>query len=124
MIYCLPCNNHGLKATRILENPSEILDLCCEFFGVTRKEISGKSRYRGIMFARHMSMHLLHSDKSLNLTLREIGLLFGNRDHSTIIHAIRTINKEFDIYEEVYTKAVHLHRKIYGSIRHLDLGKK
>ena len=58
------------------------------------------------------------------MTLRAIGRMIGNRDHSTVIHAVNTINNYFDVYHEVYTKAVNLHRKIYGSIKYLELGKK
>jgi chromosomal replication initiator protein len=123
MMYCLPCNDHGLKCEIIRNNPEEILDLCSEFLGVTRKEMSGRSRKRKIVYARHLSMYLLHSDKNLNMTLSAIGSMFGGRDHSTVIHAVRTINTEFDVYDDVYIKAVRLYRHVYGSIKYLDLGK-
>lgn len=122
-MYCLPCANHGLKCEIIRNSPEEILDLCADFLGVTRKEMSSKSRIRKIVYARHLCMHLLNCDKNLNMTLSAIGNMFGGRDHSTVIHAIRAINTEFEIYDETYIKAVRLHRHIYGSIKYLDLGK-
>lgn len=124
MMTCLPCENHGLKGEIIRNNPEEILDLCCDFFNVTKKEMIGKSRYRSIVYPRHLTMYLLHSDRNLFLTLTKIGEMFGGRDHSTVINAIRVINQEFEIYDELYTKAVHLFRYVYGSIKFLELGKR
>lgn len=121
---CLPCENHGLKSIKIRNNPEEILDLCCEYFNVSKKDIIGKSRSRLIVYPRHLSMYLLHSDRNLFLTLTEVGKMFGGRDHSTVINAIRVINQEFEIYDELYTKAVHLFRYVYGSIKYLELGKR
>jgi chromosomal replication initiator protein len=124
MSYCLPCDSHKLKPTIVRDNPEEILDLCCQFFNVTRKDLIGKAKYRTLIYPRYLSMYLLHSDRNLYLTLTAIGEMFGGRDHSTVIHAIRTINQEFEIYDDVYTKAVHLYRYVYGSIKFLELGKR
>jgi len=124
MIYCLPCDEHGLKSEIIRKDPEEILDLCCDFFKITKKEIISKSRFRSLVYPRHLSMYLLHSDRNLYLTLSQIGKIFGGRDHSTVIHAIRLMNQEFEIYDDLYTKAVHLYRHVYGSIKFLELGKR
>lgn len=124
MTHCLPCTSHNLRGIIIRKDPEEILDLCCQFFNITRKEMVGKSRYRKIIYPRFLTMYLLHSDRNLYLTLTEIARMFGKRDHSTVIHAIRTINEEFEIYDDVYTKAVHLFRHVYGSVKFLELGKR
>jgi chromosomal replication initiator protein len=48
-----------------------------------------KTRKREIVEARQVAMYYL---KSLTImTLREVGELFGGRDHSTVIHARQTV---------------------------------
>lgn len=120
---CLPCVCN-LETEIIRNNPEEILDLCCQFFKITKAEMVGKSRYRKVVYPRFLTMYLLHSDRNLYLTLTQIANMFGKKDHSTVIHAIRTINQEFEVYDDVYTKAVHLFRYVYGSIKFLELGKR
>lgn len=48
-------------------------------------------RYRGqsVLVPRQISMYLLH--KFTKLSLKQIGLMHGGRDHSTVINAIRAI---------------------------------
>ena len=54
--------------------------------GVTRDEMSSPSRKRKIIIARHGAIWL-HKDNT-TLTLKQIGALFGRRDHSTVLYAI------------------------------------
>ena len=120
-MFCNLCTDHGLIGIQVRNSADEILDLCCEFFGIERKEIVGKSRYRKVMYARHLSMYLLHSDRNLYLTLSEIGRLFNGRDHSTVIHALKTMNNEFSLYDEIYEKAVDLFKHVYGSTEYFEI---
>ena len=67
-------------------------DIICEvtrLTGITRDEMSSQSRRREIIIARHGAMWLIKN--KTKLTLRQIGKLFGDRDHSTVIHAIECV---------------------------------
>lgn len=68
-----------------------IQDRVAEAFGVSRVDILSPRRDRGSVIARHVAM-LLCRELTTN-SLPAIGRLFGDRDHTTIIHAIRTINR-------------------------------
>nr|WP_307909165.1 helix-turn-helix domain-containing protein [Mycoplasmopsis bovis] len=52
----------------------------------------GKSRRKDVVLARHIAIWIVK--KQLDLSLEQIGKFFGNRDHSTIINAVRKIEKE------------------------------
>ena len=65
--------------------------------------IRGNSRKKEIVKARHIAIYL--SDQLTDLTLKSIGSHFGNRDHSTIIHAIRTLEDKIKSDNE-YKKEV------------------
>ncbi len=61
----------------------------CDHFEVALSELLSKSRNASIVFPRQVAMYL-----SRNLTdakLHEIGLQFGGRDHSTVIHSYNKI---------------------------------
>ncbi len=62
-----------------------------EFFEIKEDLIRAKTRKKEIVEARQISMYLA---KSLtNSSLKTIGLHFGGRDHSTVIHACQTVEQ-------------------------------
>ena len=59
------------------------------FFEIPLDKLVGSTRKQDVTTARHVSMYL---SKSLTgAPLKTIGLQFGNRDHSTVIHACRRV---------------------------------
>ena len=69
--------------------PDEILTKTSESFGVSLEKLQGPSRDRQTSEARHVAMYLLR--KKTSLTLREIGLILGGRDHASVVSAINKI---------------------------------
>lgn len=61
----------------------------CEYFGIDPNKVREKTRKQEIVEARQIAMYL--SKKFTESSLKTIGLHFGGRDHSTVIHAINTI---------------------------------
>jgi len=70
-------------------DPQGILEACSSYFNVPIQAITGKSRAKQIAEARHVAMYLLREDAEL--ALKQIGLLLGHRDHSTVIHGVQKI---------------------------------
>lgn len=60
-------------------------------FGVTLKQLEGKSREKSIVLARCAAVGLLR--ETHQSTLQRIGSLLGHRDHSTILHALERYRK-------------------------------
>ncbi len=65
-----------------------------EYFGVSIELMKAKTRKREIVEARQIAMYL--AKNFTDLSLKAIGYNFGNRDHSTVIHAITTVNDMMD----------------------------
>lgn len=57
--------------------------------GITRDQMSSRSRKREIIIARHGAISLIKNYTTL--TLKQVGALFGRRDHSTVLHAIECV---------------------------------
>ncbi|WP_322958389.1 DnaA/Hda family protein [Mycoplasmopsis felis] len=68
-----------------------ILKSVAKHYKVKEKEILGKSRKKEIVIARHICILLVHN--LLTYSSTQIGRLF-NRDHSTILSAIKKINSD------------------------------
>lgn len=60
-----------------------------DYFSIKEDLIRAKTRKKEIVLARQISMYL--SKTLTNSSLKTIGLHFGGRDHTTVIHACQTI---------------------------------
>ncbi len=67
----------------------EIQRVVCEYFDFPDDLLRGKSRKKEIALARQVAMFLCK--EMTHYSLKSIGLHFGGRDHTTVIHANRTI---------------------------------
>lgn len=68
------------------------------FFEIPLDKLIGTTRKQDVAIARHVSMYL---SKSLTgAPLKTIGLQFGNRDHSTVIHACRRVEDKISVDPE------------------------
>ncbi|MGA0241782.1 MAG: chromosomal replication initiator protein DnaA, partial [Candidatus Marinamargulisbacteria bacterium] len=59
--------------------------------GIAVEQLSSKSRTKDISMARQIAMYLCR--EVTNISLLKIGENFGNRDHTTVIHAIDKIKQ-------------------------------
>ena len=68
-----------------------ITKVVCDHLGVAENKIRDKTRKKEIVLARQIAMFLA---KELTLSsLKTIGLHFGGRDHSTVIHSCNSIEE-------------------------------
>ncbi|MGK2908981.1 MAG: chromosomal replication initiator protein DnaA [Sphingobium sp.] len=67
----------------------EIQKVCAAHYRIDPSEMRSKRRARAIARPRQVAMYL--AKKMTPRSLPEIGRIFGGRDHSTVIHAVRTI---------------------------------
>jgi len=71
---------------------------------VPEKDIVGKSRKMEIAEARQISMYLCRN--IIGTSLNNIGVYFGGRDHTTVMHAVKTIDQKQEKIERI-GKMVH-----------------
>jgi chromosomal replication initiator protein len=60
-----------------------------EYFGLSQTELKGKKRTRAIAFPRQVAMFIARDITELSTT--EIGLEFGGRDHTTVMHGCQRV---------------------------------
>jgi len=66
-----------------------ITKIVCAFYSVEENRVREKNRRKEVVMARQVAMYL--SKLLTKSSLKTIGLHFGGRDHSTVIHAFNTI---------------------------------
>jgi chromosomal replication initiator protein len=70
-------------------NIESITKTVCDRLNITENKIRDKTRKKEIVQARQLAMYL--SKELTNASLKTIGLHFGGRDHSTVVHACTSI---------------------------------
>ncbi len=70
----------------------DILRIVSRHFAVSKADILSDRRHRSVVRPRQIGMYL--AKQLTSRSLPEIGRRFGNRDHTTVLHAIRKIDRE------------------------------
>ena len=68
-----------------------IQTVVCKFFKISKNEMLSPRRSRYLVRPRQTAIYL--SKMLTSKSLPEIGRCFSNRDHTTVIHSVKTIEK-------------------------------
>ena len=79
-----------------------IKETVAKYFSINKDDLSGNKRSNDIAFPRQIAMYLCRD--VANMSYPQIGVDFGGRDHSTVMHACRKIEKE--VKEKSNTKLI------------------
>ncbi|MBF0301347.1 MAG: chromosomal replication initiator protein DnaA [Oligoflexia bacterium] len=80
------------------------------YFKITSADIKSKSRNKNITLPRHIAMYL--SNKHLDVTFKEIGLQFSNRDHTSVIHAVEKIKENLKVDKDLMQTVVTIEKTL------------
>lgn len=81
-----------------------------EYFQVKVDELKDKIRKKEIVAARQVAMYFCK--EYTNHSLKSIGYHFGGRDHSTVIHAVQTVNDLMDVDNSFKANIEELRKKL------------
>ncbi len=79
-----------------------IKETVSKYFSIDKDELSGSKRSNDIAFPRQIAMYLCR--EVAGMSFPQIGIDFGNRDHSTVMHGYNKISRE--IKEKNSTKLI------------------
>ena len=80
------------KGTSEKNNISKLQKVVADYFQISADDLKGKKRSPTIAFPRQIAMFL--SRDVLNESYQRIGLEFGGRDHSTVMHSCEKIESD------------------------------
>lgn len=75
----------------IMPTSDVIIEEVCNFYNIENDAIRGQGRTKDTAMARQIAMYMIR--EMTNLSLKEIGREFENRDHTTVLHSIERIEK-------------------------------
>ena len=77
--------------TDILPTSDVIIDEVCKYYSIENDVLRGQGRTKDTALARQIAMFLIR--EMTNMSLKEIGREFDNRDHTTVLHSTDRIEK-------------------------------
>ncbi len=81
----------GMPSRHAQVSVDDVMTLITSEFAITARELTGKSRTQTVSLPRQIAMFLLrdHTESSLE----DVGRIFGNRDHTTVLYAVNKIRE-------------------------------
>jgi chromosomal replication initiator protein len=88
----------------------QILDAVTKYYNVRLSDLQSKKRHKSIAFPRQVCMFLAR--KNTRYSLEEIGGYFGGRDHTTVLHAVRTVDSDMKEDPQISEQVTHLQNQL------------
>jgi chromosomal replication initiator protein len=80
-------------------NLEDIMATTAGYFNISMSDLVSNKKNRIYSYPRQLAMYLAR--KYTGISLKDIGHAFSHKDHSTVIHAIRKIEKQKDEKKQV-----------------------
>ena len=107
----IPRGGHGAKTT----SAEEIQQRVAERFGISRAELVGSSRAATPLRARQVAIFLTR--ELTELSLPQIGRLYGGRDHTTVLNSLRRVEARLDEDQELVEKVREIRGAVHNPVR-------
>ena len=75
-----------------IASPKDIMRTVAHYYGLKVQDLKGRSSAKPYSFPRQVAMWMVK--KLTHLSYPEIGKLFGNKHHSTVIYSVEKIEEE------------------------------
>lgn len=93
--------------------PSLIINVTAEYFGISSEDITSKKRNSEFVMPRQVAMYLCR--EMTDASFSNIGKIFGNKDHTTVIHGVNKISEEIVNNDDIKNKINNIKKKIISS---------
>lgn len=94
---------------------NDIILRVCDYFGHPVEFVLDKSRKKEYVKTRYIMAYLLAQDYYLNMSLTSIAYAIGKRDHTTIIHGLKVMDNELEMFDEFRELMRDVFVYVYGS---------
>ena len=99
--------NSPIQANITIDRVQRIVS---EYFNITPNDLKGKKRTKVITFPRQISMYIIREVTDFSTT--EIGLEFGGRDHTTVMHSCQRIEDRMKTDSTIEPLVMNLIRSV------------
>jgi chromosomal replication initiator protein len=106
-----PLIGSGVTISSLTEN--RVINTVADYYNLTSQQLTGRIRTNQIAMARHIAMYLIRT--LLDVPFLKIGALFGGKDHSTVMNAVKKVEKSLKVDEAIATAVDQLEKRLKKS---------
>jgi chromosomal replication initiator protein len=106
-----PLIGSGVTVSSLTEN--RVINTVADYYNLTPQQLTGRIRTNQIAMARHIAMYLIRT--LLDVPFLKIGALFGGKDHSTVMNAVKKVEKSVKVDEAIATAVDQLEKRLKKS---------
>ena len=92
--------------------PQEVISVVAKLFEYKNRDLLGKSRKAELVRVRHICMFILRIE--MGLQLERVADLMGGRDHTTVMHAVDKMEREFNTSQKVREQIMKVKQALYS----------
>ena len=96
--------------------PDEIVRQVAGYYGISLERVIGRERSREVALPRQIAMFLLREEA--NVSLPQIGVSLGGRDHTTVMYGCEKIADMLERDDRFRRQMVEIKEKIFASNGH------
>jgi chromosomal replication initiator protein len=109
-------NDLALNTRRRTITPGRIIEAVAGFYNMEIDDLKAKSRTREVVLPRQVAMFIIREETDTSLT--DIGAEFGNRDHTTVMHACTKIERDMDKDNQLRQAVLTIRQMLHGEAVH------
>jgi chromosomal replication initiator protein len=95
--------------------PEEVVRKVADVFGLPMDRMLGRDRSKDVALPRQIAMYLLRQEA--NISLPQIGVALGGRDHTTILYGIEKITDMLERDDRLRRQLIEIREQLYGPSR-------
>ncbi len=95
--------------------PVQVVSAVATAFGITNERLMGRDRTREIALPRQVAMYLLR--EVANISLPQIGLALGGRDHTTVMYACDKVADLLERDDHFRRQVMQIREQLFGRSR-------
>jgi len=103
-------NKNEFNTNRKAKTPDSIMDTICHLFSLKKTDLLGSGRQKNLSLARQLTFWFYKNE--LDLSYPSIGKMIGGRDHTTVMHGSKKIDKLIKDEDERVLEKIKLTREI------------
>jgi chromosomal replication initiator protein len=103
----------AIGARRARTTPGDVVDAVASQFGVEVRDIRGSRRSKEFVLPRQVAMYLLREETEASL--KEIGIQLGGKDHTTVMHGIKQVEKALATDTSLRSRVMSIREAIFAA---------
>ena len=92
--------------------PKQIIGAVCQYYDVKVTDVMGQSRRQELVRPRQLIMYLMREE--INASFPTIGEELGGRDHSTAMHAVEKVTKQYKEDQKMQQDVKLIRQRLYS----------